>query len=776
LLVLGEPKKDWGAERAKDIVAQPGYRPPFETFTPPSHQARIMAVAADTGECLWKNSETYTQQMMPSTLALSDGRVFFQNTEAVVCLNATGGELLWQAPRPVQRQRLGWSTPTLVVQDNIVYSADRRAAQTEGDVLWIPSGGYHEYIRGEDARGELIAFDATSGKRLWSGPAYEGFNSPVDVLITDGLLWSGQYAWGSDPGITKGRDPKTGEVRRERPADSKFLPRIGHARCHRARATTNYLLLGRRGLEFVDLKTGDMVANFFVRGSCHYGYLPTNGLLYVPPHACACSYSDMLKGGFLALAPKDPGVNELKPSNGQLVRGPAYEDAGADTATYAERPHDWPMYRRNVSRSGTTPLQISHRLRPAWQQQVGSRLTSPVIAEDVLLVAARDSHRVHALDAETGREIWRFVAEARIDSPPAIHRGRALFGSADGNVYCLRLTDGELMWKFRAVPQDRRIVVDGQLESTWPISGSVLVHDQAAFFVAGRTSYLDGGMLLCKLDLATGKTLQANHLKVEEAIRNGGRTVGGHLPDILSAEGDSIFLRSARFDTQLARQKDDVPHIWSPVGFLEASWWHRTYWQYGTTMLSGWGRWAKAGQEVPAGRLLVSDGSRVFGYGRNQYDTPGAHVGVDAAGVWGPVAPKYGRWTFYQLFATTLSKQTAERSRREAPEPKGDAWGWAHRIPVLVQGMVLAGDTLFIAGPEDPAREIPHSPREVDPLVDALESTQGGTLVAVSATDGERLTQLDLNSPPVFDGMAAARSCLYLSTKSGEVVCLAPAR
>ena len=749
----------------------------FETFTPPSHHSRVMAVDAETGECLWKNSQPYVRRMMPATLATSNGRVYFQNTDAVVCLDAADGERRWQVPRPVHRHRLGWSTPTLVVRDNVVHSADRRAAKTEGDLLWIPSGGYHEYIRGEDAQGELIAYDAESGKRLWSGPAYEGFNAPVDVLIADGLLWSGQYAWGDGPGITKGRDPKTGEVRRERPADSEFLPRIGHARCHRARATTNFLLLGRRGLEFVDLKTGNMVANFFVRGSCHFGYLPANGLLYVPPHACACASTDMLKCGYIALAPQDPDVSELAPNCSQLTRGPAFQHSTIDRATHdSQAIDDWPMYRRDTSRSGATSDQVSATLQPAWQRQLGGRLASPVIGEGMLLVAARDAHRVHALDAVTGQEVWTRTVNARIDSSPTIFQGRALFGSADGHVYCVRLRDGELIWDFQAVAEDRRIVVNAQLESTWPISGSVLVADGAVFFVAGRSSYLDGGMLFCKLNAATGQTLQIQKLDVEQEIRNGGRTVGGHLPDLLSADGNSIFLRSARFDYQLARQTGNVPHLWSPVGFLDDSWWHRTYWQIGTSMSSGWGGWPKAGQVVPAGRLLVTDGSRVFGYGRNQYDRSGAHVGVDAGGVWGPIGRQQGRWTFYQLFGKTLTNQNAERSRRKAPEPKNDQWGWALRVPVLVQAMVLAGNTLFIAGPVDPVREIPRHPTDVDPLVEAFESTLGGTLIAVSTTDGKSLSGLELASPPVFDGMAAACGHLYLSTKNGEVVCMGPAQ
>lgn len=90
--------------------------------------------------------------------------------------------------------------------------------------------------------------------------------------------------------------------------------------------------------------------------------------------------------------------------------------------------------------------------------------------------------------------------------------------------------------------------------------------------------------------------------------------------------------------------------------------------------------------------------------------------------------------------------------------------------------MVLAGDTLFVAGPQDPVSEIPHEPSESDPLAEALESTRGGSLLAVSPGEGKTLSDQELSSPPVFDGMAAARGCLYISGANGEVVCFGPAR
>lgn len=230
-------------------------------------------------------------------------------------------------------------------------------------------------------------------------------------------------------------------------------------------------------------------------------------------------------------------------------------------------------------------------------------------------------------------------------------------------------------------------------------------------------------------------------------------------------------MRSARFDSDLARQKDDVPHLWSSVGFLDDNWWHRTYWQFGTSMGSGWGGWPKAGQQVPSGRLLVSDGSRVFGFGRNQYDIPGAHVGVDAEGVWGPIGRQQGRWTFYRLFGRTIDGRQGKPSPRGPGKDSASQPDWSRRVSVLARAMVLANETLFVAGPAHQVEQIPREPAATDPLAEALQSGRSGRLLAVSAADGTILADHELDSPPVFDGMAAAPGRLYLSTKSGRVLC-----
>lgn len=81
------------------------------------------------------------------------------------------------------------------------------------------------------------------------------------------------------------------------------------------------------------------------------------------------------------------------------------------------------------------------------------------------VLAAVDAHTIHALAAADGRELWRFHAGGRVDSPPTLHAGMAVFSCADGHVYALRLADGELAWRFQVAPSRRKIISYGQLDS-----------------------------------------------------------------------------------------------------------------------------------------------------------------------------------------------------------------------------------------------------------------------------------------------------------------------
>lgn len=416
-------------------------------------------------------------------------------------------------------------------------------------------------------------------------------------------------------------------------------------------------------------------------------------------------------------------------------------------------------------------------MKLAWQAELGGRLTPPVVAEGRVLVASVDDHAVHALDAADGKRLWSYTAGGRVDSPPTLHDGLAIFGCADGYVYALRAADGALAWRFRAAPEDRRTVAYGQLESLWPTHGSILVEDGGACFAAGRSSFLDGGIRLVRLDAKTGKLLAEKTIssrdpktgeEPQDQVR--GFDMEGALPDVLSSDGAYLFMRHLRFDRDGVEQRPDVRHIFSSAGFLDDAWWHRTYWQLGTKMQSGWGGWPIVGNQAPAGRILVADADSVYGYGRDGYALHGSHVGLGKA--------------HYRLFACArepkvlrtpvgqpAAKTESDLDKGKAPKAKAKGQPaqprietrWTQPVPLLVRAMVLAERTLFIAGPPDLAGR--------DDAGAALEGRTGGTLWAVAAADGAKLAEQKLASPPVHDGLIAAAGCLYLATLDGKLHC-----
>jgi hypothetical protein len=96
-------------------------------------------------------------------------------------------------------------------------------------------------------------------------------------------------------------------------------------------------------------------------------------------------------------------------------------------------------------------------------------------------------------------------------------------------------------------------------------------------------------------------------------------------------------------------------------------------------------------------------------------------------------------------------------TRKEPP-------AWFQWVPVRIRSMVLAGDRLFVAGPPDVM--------DSDDPMAAFEGRRGAVLRAHSAADGRALTEQRLDSPPVFDGLIAAKGRLYMSLENGTVMCM----
>jgi len=299
--------------------------------------------------------------------------------------------------------------------------------------------------------------------------------------------------------------------------------------------------------------------------------------------------------------------------------------------------------------------------------------------------------------------------------------------------------------------------------------------------------FTDGGIRFLLLDALTGRKLK-EHLMDDKVpgtdeplqMRHEILNMPQALSDLLSSNGKKIFMRYQPFDLEGNRldlmfdearygyepnsygpdmkaihaklggedQRGEDAHLFSGTGFLDDSWWHRTYWIYGNYHASGHSGYTQAGaQGAPAGRMIAFDEDQIYTWGRLR---------------------QYFKWSeeyVYHLHAKDYDYK--------------DQWNVV--LPILVRAMVASDDQLFVLGPEELMRQDEIRRRIIEPEVQqlmaeqekALDGKSGSTLLTVDKQSGEILSGYRLPIAPLLDGMAGAYGNLYLSTTDGQLCCLA---
>jgi hypothetical protein len=289
------------------------------------------------------------------------------------------------------------------------------------------------------------------------------------------------------------------------------------------------------------------------------------------------------------------------------------------------------------------------------------------------------------------------------------------------------------------------------------------------------------------------------------------------LPDILSSDGKRLYMRSQvigmdgkrpNIDTTRATdQGGEEAHLICSSGFLDDNWFHRAYWVFGRGYGTGHNGWFRAGRFAPAGRMLVFNDDNVYGYGR----LPNLYVWSSVLeyqlySARKEVSPEAIRRVSMANQQQEYDARKAKKAKKVPKDQKVQKGGHGHGItfdrslygtyplkeisaiafnwrntnqPLQARAMALAGDSLIIAGPPDVLDEEeifakPFDGKVVSKAKDqvaALEGKKGALLQVISTDDGSKLHEIRLNSSPVFDGMAAARGKLYMSTTDGKVIC-----
>jgi len=753
-----------------------------ESRTPSKEDRRpirksVCALDAETGRMLWKKGSyaglrakfNSSEPFGRVELTSGGGKVFLVDEREVLCLDLRTGDERWRVPRPEFREH------------KVMYGirmSDLCVVVYQDGVLLFAQPEMRKKRSWHTLPGTLHALNAETGKPMWKH-RYGGWshNWQPDVFVVNGLVWVFEHRElkfrghetrnkGAIDYALLGLDLKTGELKRRLSTNEAFNV-AHHHRCHRNKATTRFVLSSRRGVEFLDLESGENHLNHWARGACVFGVMPCNGLLYLTPHPCDC-YIETILCGNVALAParKRPHRQDAKSTKdgevrgngttkavtlgdlGALVvsfeRGPAYateapEAVSRDTA-------EWPTYRHDARRTGSTKATVPGELEPIWRAVVsegqGGRPSAPVAAGGKVFLASVDEYRVVALDTADGRTAWDFTAGGRVDTPPTIHRGLALFGSADGWVYCVRASDGKLAWRRRAAPAARRVVSYGRLESAWPVHGSVLVQDGVAYAAAGRSSYLDGGIRVLVLDPVTGdvkreRTIYSPDPETHKMPPGDAKRLPGVLSDVLASDGAAVYMRQMKV---FGEEDERGVRVYSSGGFLDDTFFNRTHWSVG---------------DVWHAQLLVCDEASAYGF---------------------EVYESKHRWHFFRpggkgyfIFAGDVRLPPDAAALKKAEMKREKQWGaaknrWSARVPLRVAAMALAGEVLFAAG----------TPDAVDPddPLGAFEGRKGGVLRAFAAADGRRISEVRLAAPPVWDGMAAANGRLYVATTDGRVLCM----
>ena len=201
----------------------------------------IVAIDVESGKQLWKD-----EGKIGEVFAASKARAYYVNGVKLICCDLKSGEKVWQKDDVVRPSHL-------LLKDN--------------DLVMIVGK-------------QVQAFEADSGKQRWSVPAQgrtafsfatrnQSPSKKTAVFIAKNRIWTGLDSL----------DLATGKPMTTLDASDVHSPGH-HPRCYPGKATENFLLTPNRGVEFISLTGEANTQNDWLRGSCTFGFLPCNGLLY----------------------------------------------------------------------------------------------------------------------------------------------------------------------------------------------------------------------------------------------------------------------------------------------------------------------------------------------------------------------------------------------------------------------------------------------------------------------------------------------------------------
>jgi outer membrane protein assembly factor BamB len=272
---------------------------------------------------------------------------------------------------------------------------------------------------------------------------------------------------------------------------------------------------------------------------------------------------------------------------------------------------DWPCYMGDPARSGVSPDAIAFPLALAWQYEPAQEpepawpepgreinrmdfdaAFQPVAAGGLVFFGSSADNTVRALSEQNGEEKWSFTAGGPVRFAPHVKDGRCVFASDDGCVYAVDATTGKLMWRFNAADRNDRMIGNGRLISSWPCRSGVLVEGGTVYATAGMWPQM--GVYIFALDAATGRQLWCNdtvNAKFVAQPHGGAYGIAGIPPQgYLLLSGETLLVPAGRsVPAGFDKRTGDVRHYLPGMNQYVGSSWSvvvgNHYFQNATTRL-----------------------------------------------------------------------------------------------------------------------------------------------------------------------------------------------
>jgi len=765
----------------------------------------IMAFDARDGKKLWEVKDAVNAL----SLAARNGRAFYQVGQAVTCLDLKTGKELWKtkAPAPVKApaapprkpgakkprpSRRSKASLVLACGDRVLFDGPgglRAVAVETGKTLWTTKG---KRLGGEPfvARGRIWQ---RAGRGLASIDLATG--KTADPVSADDV-----FTWGHHARCYQSKATEKYVITPNRGVEFVSLTGEKNSQHDWTRGACRYGIMPGNGLLYVPPDPC----------FCYPGVKITGFQALAAADRTARETASRRPHGGGARLEKGPAFGTKNPQsaihNPQSTDWPTYRyNAQRSGATACEVPSKLaPQWTVDLKGRLTPPVAVGGRVyvaakdthtlyalkagdgKRAWQFTAGGRIDSPpTIHGEAVLFGSADGY-VYCLRATDGELAWRFraapserqiVAFGQLESPWRVH-GSVLV--VDGLAYCTagRSTylDGGIR-VFALDPATGKVVHETCLD-TWAhtredAKGKPFI---PGYHIEGALSDIlvsEGGYIYLgqyKLDRALKQQAVPYALidpkKPSEAMGMAELMGKPYAQKVETQKRDETVQRQWQlrvWPKQAKEHKDKYGasnlgertmgrHVLATAGFLDDSWYNRTFWMYSPT----WPGFHIANRGAKTGQLLVVGPDRTYAVQAFPYRnlqsplfTPGkqGYLLLADANDNEPIIPDYTRGVPKGIGFT----------RKNPPV-------WHQWVSLRIRAMTLAGKHLVVAGPPDVL-----DPK--DPM-GAFEGRKGALLRVHSAAGGKMLSEQKLTAPPVFDGIIAAGGRIYMTLTDGKVICL----